>query len=142
MASQSCRTAGPDTSAPKPESGIIITTTYFGWSQGANDAKLEVEFLPNTCAVPVLPATHTLPSGKPPNVPAAVPDVITPARALRMYASVVLEAGRCPTTGGLIFCTTFPVGLRSSSPIRGLYSVPPLARAAYPRASCSGVTDT
>ena len=33
-------------------------------------------------------------------------------------------------TGGVIFLTTLPVGLSSSSPIRGLYSVPPLASAA------------
>ena len=61
-----------------------MTTTYLGWSHGANDANTDVEFLPNTCAVPVLPATHTWPSGKPPNVPAAVPEVTTPCSALRM----------------------------------------------------------
>ena len=77
-----------------------------------------------------MPATHTLFSGKPPNAPAAVPEVTTPASAFLMYASVDLAAGRWPVTGGLIFCATLPSGLSSSSPIRGLYSVPPLASAA------------
>ena len=61
-----------------------MTTTYLGLLHGANEANTEVAFLPNTCAVPVLPATHTLFSGKPPNVPAAVPDVTTPCSALLM----------------------------------------------------------
>ena len=47
-----------------------------------------------------------------------------------MYASVWPETGRCLITGGLIFWTTLPVvGDTSALPIRGLYSVPPLARA-------------
>jgi hypothetical protein len=62
----------------------MTTTTYFGWSQGANEAKTEVAFLPKSWAVPVLPATQTVFSGKPLNAPAAVPWVITPWRALRM----------------------------------------------------------
>ena len=61
-----------------------MTTTYLGWLQGANEAKFDVELRPNTCAVPVLPATQTWPSGKPPKVPAAVPEVTTPCSALRM----------------------------------------------------------
>src|SRR4029077_1751861 len=108
----------------------MTRTTYFGWSQGANEANTEVGFLPNSGAFPVLPATHTLSSGKPPKAPAAVPWVTTPASALRMYDSVRPETGRCLITGGLIFCTTLPVvGDTSALPIRGLYSVPPLARA-------------
>ena len=65
----------------------MTSTTYLGWSQGANEANTEVAFLPNSWAVPVLPATHTLSSGKPPKAPAAVPWVTTPASAWRMYAS-------------------------------------------------------
>ena len=52
--------------------------------QGANEANTEVATLPMTCAVPVLPPTQTLFSGKPPNALAAVPWVTTPARAERM----------------------------------------------------------
>src|SRR6202040_967469 len=108
----------------------MTTTTYFGWSHGANEANTEVAFLPNSWAVPVLPATHTLSSGKPPKAPAAVPWVTTPASAGRMDASVGREDGRCLITGGLICWTPSPVvGDTSALPIRGLYSVPPLARA-------------
>ena len=45
-------------------------------------------------------------------------------------------------TGGLIRWTWPVVGDTSASPIRGLYSVPPLARAAYALASWTGVTVT
>ena len=62
----------------------MTTTTYFGLLHGAKEANTEVAFLPNACAVPVLPATHTLFSGKPPKAPAAVPCVTTPASAWRM----------------------------------------------------------
>src|SRR5919109_1326515 len=128
MPSQIWRTAGAATSAPNPEFGTMTRTTYSGWSQGANEAKTEVAFLPNIWAVPVLPATQTLLSGKPPNAPAAVPWVTTPASAWRMYASVPPDTGRCLITGGLIRLTTWPVvGETSALPIRGLYSVPPLA---------------
>ena len=107
----------------------MTRTTYFGWSQGANEANTEVAFLPNSWAVPVLPATHTLSSGKPPKAPAAVPSVTTPASALRIYASAWPETGRCLITGGLIDWTLPVVGDTSALPIRGLYRVPPLARA-------------
>src|SRR3984885_672458 len=133
-------TAGPETSAPYPELGIIITTTYLGLLHGANDANTEVACLPYACAVPVLPATHTLFSGKPPNVAAAVPDVTTPFSAVLMYARVDLATGRWPVTCGLIFSSTLPLGLSRASPTRGLYRVPPLASATYASASCSGVT--
>src|SRR5206468_9464446 len=79
----------------------MTSTTYLGWSQGANEANTEVAFLPNSWAVPVLPATQTLSRGKPPKAPAAVPWVTTPASALRMYASVPRDTGRCLITGGL-----------------------------------------
>ena len=62
----------------------MTTTTYLGWLQGANEANTEVAFLPNSWAVPVLPATQTWLSGKPPKAPAAVPWVTTPASAVRM----------------------------------------------------------
>ena len=62
----------------------MTMTTYFGLLHGANEAKTEVAFLPKSWAVPVLPATQTLFSGKPLNAPAAVPWVTTPASALRM----------------------------------------------------------
>ena len=108
----------------------MTRTTYFGLLHGANEANTEVAFLPNSWAVPVLPATQTWLSGKPPKAPAAVPWVTTPASALRMYDSVSPETGRCLITGGLICWTTWPViGDTSASPIRGLYSVPPLASA-------------
>ncbi len=84
MPSQICRTAGPATCAPNPEFGIITTTTYLGWSHGANEANTDVDWVPLTWAVPVLPATQTWPSGNPPNVPAAVPLVTTPASACLM----------------------------------------------------------
>src|SRR2546430_15952884 len=89
----------------------MISTTYLGWSQGANEANTEVAFLPNSWAVPVLPATHTLSSGKPPKAPAAVPWVTTPASAWRMYASVWPEDGRGPITGGWGFRGPLPAGL-------------------------------
>src|SRR5579875_1258953 len=107
----------------------MTTTTYLGSWHGAKEANTEVAFFPMIWAVPVLPATHTLFSGKPPNAPAAVPWVTTPARALRMYASVEDDTGRWRITGGLIRCTTLPPGEISASPTRGLYSVPPLASA-------------
>jgi hypothetical protein len=84
MPSQIWRTAGAAASAPKPESGSMTTTTSFGLLQGANDANTEVATLPMICAVPVLPATQTWFSGNPPNAPAAVPWVTTPASAERM----------------------------------------------------------
>ena len=62
----------------------MTTTTYLGWLQGANEANTEVAFLPKSWAVPVLPATQTWLSGKPPKAPAAVPWVTTPASAVRM----------------------------------------------------------
>ena len=62
----------------------MTTTTSLGLLQGANDANTEVAFLPMICAVPVLPATQTWLSGNPPNAPAAVPWVTTPASAERM----------------------------------------------------------
>ena len=37
----------------------MTRTTYFGSWHGANEAKTEVAFLPNSWAVPVLPATQT-----------------------------------------------------------------------------------
>ena len=40
------------------------------------------------------------------------------------------ETGTRASTGGLIRWTTLPDGETSASPIRGLYSVPPLASAA------------
>src|ERR1700689_3041383 len=107
----------------------MTTTTNWGFWQGAKEANTDVAFLPSISAVPVLPATQTLLSGKPPNAPAAVPCVITPASAERMYASVSDATGRCLITGGLIFCTSFPDEETNASPIRGLYSVPPLASA-------------
>src|SRR5258707_8006123 len=90
----------------------MTRTTYLGWSQGANEANTEVAFLPNSWAVPVLPATQTLSSGKPPKAPAAVPWVTTPASACRMYASVRPETGRCLITCGRVFLTTPPGGPR------------------------------
>ena len=36
-----------------------MTTTYWGWLHGANDANTEVATFPMTSAVPVLPATQT-----------------------------------------------------------------------------------
>src|SRR4029077_11804777 len=109
----------------------LTRTTYFGWSQGANEANTEVAFFPNSWAVPVLPATQTLSSGKPPKAPAAVPWVTTPASAWRMYASAWPETGRCLITGGLICWTTLPVvGDTSALPIGGRDRVPRLARAA------------
>src|ERR1700761_8128741 len=107
----------------------MTSTTYCGLLHGANEANTEVAFLPNSWAVPVLPATHTLFSGKPPKAPAAVPWVTTPASALRMYASVWPETGRGLITGGVIDWTLPVGGDTSALPIRGLYSVPPLARA-------------
>ena len=62
----------------------MTRTTYFGWLQGANEANTELAAWPVAWAVPVLPATHTLLSGKPPNALAAVPEVTTPRSALRM----------------------------------------------------------
>src|SRR5260370_827756 len=53
-----------------------MTTTYWGLLHGANEANTEVASLPATSAVPVLPATHTVPSGKRAKAPAAVPDVV------------------------------------------------------------------
>ena len=84
MPSQIWRIAGAEASAPYPEWGIIMTITYWGWLHGANEANTEVATAPSTCAVPVLPATHTLFSGKPENAPAAVPWVTTPASAFLM----------------------------------------------------------
>ncbi len=66
----------------------MTRTTYFGSLQGAKEANTEVAFWPNSWAVPVLPPTQTLFSGKPLNAPAAVPCVTTPASALRMYDNV------------------------------------------------------
>ena len=62
----------------------MTTTTYFGLLHGANEANTEVATAPMTCAVPVLPATQTLFSGKPEKAPAAVPCVTTPASAFLM----------------------------------------------------------
>ena len=62
----------------------MTTTTSLGFLQGANDANTDVATLPMICAVPVLPATQTLLSGNPLNAPAAVPEVTTPASAVRM----------------------------------------------------------
>src|SRR5215469_7641458 len=120
MPSQICRTAGAAASAPYPALGSMTTTTYCGCWHGANDANTEVAWLPNSSAVPVLPATHTLFSGNPPNAPAAVPEVTTPASASRMYDSVYEDAGTWASTGGLMRWTTFPAGETSASPIRGL----------------------
>jgi hypothetical protein len=47
----------------------MTTTTYCGLSHGAKEANTEVDFDPNDSAVPVLPATQTLPSGNPPKAP-------------------------------------------------------------------------
>src|SRR2546430_14091580 len=88
----------------------MTSTAYLGWSQGANEANTEVAFLPNSGAVPVLPATQTLSSGKPPKAPAAVPWVTTPASAWRMYARAWPETGRCLITGGVIFLATLAGG--------------------------------
>src|ERR1700759_3453937 len=108
----------------------MTTTTYFGLSQGANEANTEVAFLPSICAVPVLPATQTLFSGKPANVLAAVPWVTTPASAWRMYARVSLDALTWRVPLGSIFRTTWPDADTRASPIVGAYSVPPLASVA------------
>src|SRR5258708_3824705 len=78
------RARGPGRPAPNRELGIIMTTTYWGLLHGANEANTEVASLPATSAVPVLPATHTVPSGKRAKAPAAVPDVTTPRRAFLM----------------------------------------------------------
>src|SRR5258707_11931673 len=88
----------------------MTRTTYLGWSQGANEANTEVAFLPNSWAVPVLPATQTLSSGKPPKAPAAVPWVTTPASAWRMYASAWPEAVRRLNPGGGGLFTTLAAG--------------------------------
>src|SRR5216683_7978273 len=120
MLSQIWRAAGPATSAPKPALGITTTTTYLGSSHGAKEANTDVAWLPTTSAVPVLAATQTRLSGKPPKVPAAVPPVTTPASACLMYASVDFATGRCPVTGGVIFRTVLPSALISASPTRGL----------------------
>ncbi len=61
-----------------------MTTTYFGWFSGANEANTEVASLPWTWAVPVLPATLSLPNGNPANAGAAVPWVGTSPSAARM----------------------------------------------------------
>src|ERR1700744_6499713 len=104
----------------------MTTTTYFGLWQGAKEANTEVAFLPSICAVPVLPATHTLFSGKPANVLAAVPEVTTPARARRIEARVCPEAYTCRIAVGSIFCPSCPAEFTSAPPIFGAYSVPPL----------------
>src|SRR5580693_10155632 len=120
MPSQIVRTAGAAASAPYPELGSMTMTTNWGLLQGANEAKTEVAFLPATEAVPVLPATQTWPSGNPPNAPAAVPWVTTPASAERMYESVSDATGSFLITGGLICWTSFPEAETSASPTRGL----------------------
>src|SRR5580658_8397603 len=120
MPSQIARTAGAAASAPKPELGSMTTTTNWGLLQGANEAKTEVAFLPSISAVPVLPATQTWLSGNPPNAPAAVPWVTTPASAERMYASVPDATGSFLITGGLIFWTSLPDAETRASPILGL----------------------
>src|SRR5256885_11634490 len=107
------------------------SATDWGWREGANEANTGVGFLPRGWGVPVLPATHTLSNGKPPKAPAAVPWVTTPASALRMYASVRPETGRCLITGGVIFFDTLPGGGATSAlPLPGRGSRPPLVPAA------------
>src|SRR6202011_3880253 len=107
----------------------MTRTTYFGWSQGANEANTEVAFLPNSWAVPVLPATQTWLNGKPPNAPAAVPWVTTPASAERMEARVSDDARRLRTPGGALFSPPFARGSTSTPEPRGPYRAPPLASA-------------
>src|SRR5712691_1142190 len=110
-----------------------MTTTYLGWAHGAYDAKTEVASFP---------ATHTLLWGKPLKAGAAVPCVTASASAFLMYARTGVDTGRWPTTGGVILRASIPSGRIRAAPIRGLYKVPPLASAAYARASCRGVTVT
>jgi hypothetical protein len=107
----------------------MTMTTYFGLLQGAKEANTEVALAPKFCAVPVLPATQTLFSGKPLNGAGRGALGHHAGQRAADVGQRVPDTGRCLMTGGLIFCTTWPDGETSASPIRGLYSVPPLASA-------------
>ena len=98
--------------------------------------------MPNTSAVPVLPPTRTLSSGKP-LTNATAPD----APLAGVNASDDLMSSRtCWLTGtlprdlALISRTTLPSGSTMARPSRGSHSVPPLTSAEYATASCSGLT--
>src|SRR5581483_8024023 len=66
------RTTGAADEPPKPPSSMTTATTYCGLSAGAKATNRAVSCLPKTWAVPVLPATGKLDSGKPMKEPWAV----------------------------------------------------------------------
>jgi hypothetical protein len=89
-----------------------MTTAYCGFSDGAKEANQDVsafevpsQFLPKTCAVPVLPLTAT---GSPANEPAPVPEVTTARSAACRKSIVFLSAGIFPFIIGSNFLTKVP----------------------------------
>ncbi len=105
----------------------MLTTTNRELSAGAHEANQEVSCFPNTSAVPVLPPTRTLSSGKPAN--AVSPDTPSPlpkTSESRMNWSTSGRTGTLSRTFGVISRTTFPVGSTMARPMVGSKILPPL----------------
>ena len=97
-----------------------------------------------TCAVPVLPATGMMSSGKPWNGAYAVPfsSAVTPANPASISARTFGSNGDLPDRLRRERAAATGAASRSrdvAAPMCGFHSVPPFANAAYAFASCSGV---
>src|SRR4051794_37340947 len=136
------RATGAAACAPSPACSIIAATTYLACPlAGAQDANQEVSCLPKTSAVPVLPPTSTLSSGKPANAtdPEAPLAGVNASEDLMKFSTDPLT-GTLPRDFDGICRTTLPSGSTTARPSPGSQSVPPLTSAEYAVASGSGVT--